>query len=207
MALAGAALLSLAGARSPGAGSGSPVTIVAAGWSAYIVGLFLVGLGLAWTATVGILHRSGLAAAALNLLQSGLVLLAICGKARPVADPAAMSAARLAALSAFAILSIGAVGRRLSVALAIVAGAGCLEALSRALRPGAAANATMDAVLVMCLAVTLALLARRLRHLEDDWAGRNRGDRRTDFSEFNNPQHQWNRPDDGPGLSCARSVS
>lgn len=206
VALALGALLSLAGLGADGGLPASRAAVAHVGWSAYILGLFLVGTGFGWTSTVGVLHRAGLGVAALNVFQAGYLLYVIYGRALPSLDPAVISALRLASLAAFGALAAGAIGRRLTAALTITAGAGCLKAVTRVVRPAAADSLVLDAALLLALAVTLVFLARRLRRLEDDWARRNRGDRRTDFSEFNNPQHQWNRSDDHSGLSCARSV-
>jgi hypothetical protein len=206
VALALGALLSLAGLNATGGITASRAAVVTVGWSAYIIGLFLVGTGFGWTSTVGVLHRAGFGLAALNIVQAVYLLYVIYGRTPPALDPAVLSVLRLASLAAFGVMAARAIGRRLSVALVIVSGAGCLKALARVAQPTATSNLFLDAALVLSLAVTLAFLARRLRRLEDDWAQHNRGDRRTDFSEFNNPQHHWNQPDDRSGLSCARSV-
>lgn len=206
VALALGALLSLAGLNAAGGVTASRAAVVTVGWSAYILGLFLVGTGFGWTSMVGVLHRAGLVVAALNVFQAVYLLYAIYGRKLPPLDPAVLSVLRLASLAAFGVMAASAVGRRLSVALVIVAGAGCLKAATRVARPAVAHSVVLDAALVLSLAVTLAFLARRLRRLEDDWARSNRGDRRTDFSEFNNPQHEWNQSDDRSELSCARSV-
>lgn len=206
VALALGSLLSLATATAGGSVTAARAALATVGWSAYILGLFLAGTGFGWTSTVGILHRSGLVVAALSVFQSGYLLYAIYGRTLPALDPALLSALRLASLTAFGVLARGAIGRRLSTVLALVAVAGCLKALVRIIRPAAVGSVFLDAALVFSLAVTLSFLARRLRRLEDDWAQHNRGDRRTDFSEFNNPQHQWNRSDDRSALSCARSA-
>lgn len=205
-ALALGALLSLAGITGGGNITSARAAVATVGWSAYILGLFLTGIGFGWTCTVGVLHRSGLVTAALHVFQSGYLLVAIYGRTLPAFDPALLSTLRLASLAAFGVLARGALGRRLSTALAAVAGAGCLKAVLRMAGSAATDSVALDAALVFSFAIALALLARRLRRLEDDWAQRNRGDRRTDFSEFNNPQHHWNRSEDHSTLSCTRSV-
>lgn len=207
VALGLGALLSLAGIGHADAASPLRASLVTIGWAAYVLGLILVGLGFAWTCLVGILHRSGVVTALFSLLQASYVLLALSRNTRPALDPAVISTVRLAALAAFALLAARAIGHRLALATAVTAGAGCLKAGARLLSRRHDGSLALDAALVLGLAVALTLLAARLRRLEDEWARRNRGDRRSDFSEFNNPQHRWNRPDDRTGLSCARSVS
>ena len=54
------------------------------------------------------------------------------------------------------------------------------------------------ACLLLFMAAAIGVTTRRLRGLEDEWAREHHPGRRTDFSEFNNPEHDWNRPDDRP---------
>ena len=200
------ALLSLAGIGHPGTATALRAALVTIGWAAYVLGLILVGLGFAWSSSVGILHRSGLAVALLSLAQGAHFLVTLWRDERPALDPAIISLARLALLAAFALLSPRALGRPLARWIAVAAGAGCVKAGLRLAIPGLASPLAVDALLVTGLAAALVAMARRLRRLEDDWARRNRGAPRSDFSQFNNPQHRWNRPDDTSRLSCTRLI-
>ena len=47
---------------------------------------------------------------------------------------------------------------------------------------------------VFILLAAIVLTARRLRPVEDHWARQHYPGGKSDFSEFNNPQHDWNKP-------------
>ena len=84
-------------------------------------------------------------------------------------------------------------GQRSALVLGVTAGLCLAKTTVRILIPGADGGAAADAVLLLALAAAIVLTARRLRPVEDDWARQHYPGDKTDFSEFNNPQHDWNK--------------
>jgi hypothetical protein len=185
--LAGGALLSLAGA----AGSDG---LVEAGWLAYLLGLGVTGLGFGWSAIAGILPRIALAAAVLHVAQSAYLLVILYGRLDPPVSPVAVTVGRLAAVLAFVAIGAPRLGRPVAWALGGTTGLALARTLARAMRPDLDGGPVLDATILLVLGTALAATGRRLRALEDAWAREHNPGRRSDFSEFNNPQHDWNRP-------------
>jgi hypothetical protein len=201
--LALGALLALVGLLVGGPDTGSRDGVVVAGWLAYILGLGLVGTGFGWSCIAGILPRAGLAVAVMHVLQSGYLLYMLYGRSQPPVSPVALTVGRLLAVIVFAILAAGALGPRTARILGVAAGLGLAKALLRVLVPAADGGAGVDAAVLLVMAAAFAMAARRLRRIEDEWARNHNMGGRSDFSEFNNPEHDWNKPDETPGKGGA----
>lgn len=184
--LAGGALLALVG------GLGGDA-LIEAGWLAYLAGLAVTGLGFGWSGVPGILPRFALAVAALHLAQAGYLLLVLYGGAQAAFAPTSLSAGRLAAVVVFAVVAAPRLGTRAASALGGAAGLGLARTLARTLWPSLDGGPVLDATILLALATALAATGRRLRGLENAWAREHHPGRRADFSQFNNPQHDWNR--------------
>jgi hypothetical protein len=190
--LAIGALFVLAG-LAPGAGTDPGTGLVVAGWMAYILGLALVGMGLGLTCAAGILPRLGLTAAALHLAQAAYLLFVFYGRNQPPVSPVVLTAGRLLALTVFAAVTARQLGQRSALVLGVTAGLCLAKTLIRVLIPAADGGAVADAILLLALAVAIVLAALRLRRVEDEWAREHFPGGKSDFSEFNNPQHEWNK--------------
>lgn len=201
--LALGALLALMGLLVAGPATGSRGIVVVAGWLSYILGLGLVGAGFGWSCIAGILPRSGLAVAVIHVLQAGYLLIMLYGRSQPPVSPVALTVGRLLAVIVFAILAVGALGSRTARILGVAAGLGLAKAMLRVLVPEADGGAGIDAVVLLVMAAAFAVAARRLRRIEDEWARSHHAGGRSDFSEFNNPEHDWNKPEETPGKGGA----
>jgi hypothetical protein len=164
------------------------------GWLAYILGLGLVGLGFGWNCAAGILPRAGLAAAALHLAQAAYLLVVLYGRTQAPISPVVLTGGRLLALIVFAFAATRLLGQRTAVILGVAAGLSLTKTLLRVLVPEADGGAAVDAILLLIQALAFAVTARRLRRIENDWAREHHPGGRSDFSEFNNPEHDWNKP-------------
>lgn len=198
-----AAALALAALAGPGAGNGLQV----AGWLAYVLGLGVVGLAFAWTCIPGILPRAGLATAVLHVAQGTYLLVILYGRTAATVPPVALTAGRLLGLLVLAVAAAAGLGRRVALVLGAAATIGLGKACLRSLAPRIDGGVAADAAVLLLQAAALLLTARRLRRLEDDWARDHHPGGRSDFSEFNNPQHAWNHPGEpsGPGGAGTRS--
>lgn len=190
--LAGGALLALLG-RLGGEG------LVEAGWLAYLAGLGVTGLGFGWSGIPGILPRFALAVAALHLAQAGYLLLVLYGGAQAPVAPTALSVGRLAAVVVFAAVAAPRLGTLAARGLGGAAGLALARTLARVIWPSLDGGPVLDATILLVLATAIAVTGRRLRGLENAWAREHHPGRRADFSQFNNPQHDWNRPRDRSG--------
>ena len=199
--LAVGALTSLAAAA---LGRPHPPGLVEAGWLSYILGLAFLGLGFGWTCVPGILPRSGIAAAVLHVGQAAYLLVLFYDRSVPPVAPVALSVGRLLALIVLAVVAAAPLGRRCSLTLGIAAAASLLKVMLRVMGPRLDGSTTLDALFLLLLAGALLMTARRLRHIEDEWAYRHHQGSRTDFSEFNNPEHDWNKSAGQPGAKQAR---
>lgn len=192
----GAGLLALGGLISlldPWLARALAVRTAELGWLSYILGLGLVGLGFGWTCVPGILPRVGIATAVLHVGQAAYLLVLLYGRnAAPVA-PVALTVGRLLSVLVLTIAAADMLGRRCALTLGLVAGASLAKALLRVLGPGLDGGAAIDALFLVLLAGGLWAAAHRLRAVEDDWARRHHPGNRTDFAEFNNPEHDWNK--------------
>lgn len=195
--IAGALLALAAGA--PAAGVPAPrAGLMVAGWLVYALGLAVTGLGFGWPVVAGILPRMALAVAAVHLAQAAHLLVLLSGRLEAPLSPTALTVGRLLALVLFAILATRRLGTRTAGTLGGVAGAALLKTLLRVMAPAVDGGPVVDAILLVALGVAIGALARRLRALEDVWAREHHHGHRTDFSEFNNPEHVWNKPGDAP---------
>ena len=104
-----------------------------------------------------------------------------------------LTAGRLLALTVFAAVTARQLGQRSALVLGVTAGLCLAKTLIRVLIPAADGGAVADAILLLALAVAIVLAALRLRRVEDEWAREHYPGGKSDFSEFNNPQHEWNK--------------
>lgn len=167
---------------------------VETGWLAYILGLGLVGLGFGWTCVPGILPRVGIAAAILHVFQAAYLLVLLYGRSAAPVAPVALTAGRLLSIVVLAVVAADVLGRRCALTLGLIAGVNLAKTVLRVLGPGLDGGPAIDALFLLLLAGALGVTARRLRAIEDDWARRHHPGNRTDFAEFNNPEHDWNKP-------------
>lgn len=194
--LAGALLL-MAGALLALLGAAGNDGLVEAGWLAYLLGLGVTGLGFGWSGVAGILPRVALAAAALHIAQAAYLLLILYGRAQPPVAPAALTVGRLVAVLAFVAVAAPRLGTRAAWVLGGAAGLALARTLVRVLWPAADGGPVLDATILLVMGTAIAVTGRRLRALEDAWARAHDPGRHSDFSEFNNPQHDWNKPSPG----------
>lgn len=190
--LAAGALLSLLGAATNDG-------LVEAGWLAYLLGLGVTGLGFGWSGFAGILPRVALAAAALHIAQAAYLLFILYGRSQPPVAPVALTVGRLVAVLAFVAVAAPRLGTRAAWVLGGAAGLALARTLVRVLWPAADGGPVLDATILLVMATAIAVTGRRLHALEDAWARAHDPRRHSDFSEFNNPQHDWNKPRSGSG--------
>lgn len=193
--LAAGALLALIGLWLGGVQPDSRAGAVVTGWLAYILGLGLVGLGFGWTCIPGILPRAGLAAAVLHLVQAAYLLFLLYGRSGPPISPVVLTAGRLLSLLALAVVAPRQLGERTVAIVCLAAGLSLAKTLLREFVPNTDRGAALDAILLLAQATAIVVTARRLRHLENDWARKHNPGGKSDFSAFNNPEHDWNKSD------------
>lgn len=196
--LAGAALLVGGAMASLAAGSGPAgrATLAMAGWVAYLLGLAVTGLGFGWSGVAGILPRAALPVAILHVVQSGFLLYILYSRQAPLMSPSTLTVGRYLALLIFAVLARQHLGSLPAAGLAAAATLGLARTLVRLFAPAADNGRLVDSIALLAVGAAIAVAAQRLRRLEDAWAREHRPARRTDFSEFNNPEHTWNKPDE-----------
>lgn len=196
--LAGAALLAcgaVAGLAAGAGPAGSP-TLAMAGWLAYLLGLAVTGLGFGWSGVAGILPRAALAVAFLHVVHSGFLLYVLYSRQQPPLSPSTLTVGRYLALLIFAVMARQPLGLLPSAGLAAAAALGLARTLVRVFAPAADGGKLIDGIVLLAVGAAIAITARRLRGLEDAWAREHRPARRSDFSEFNNPEHTWNKLDE-----------
>jgi hypothetical protein len=193
--LAAGALLALVGMWLGGTQPDPRAGAVEAGWLAYILGLGLVGLGFGWTCVPGILPRLGLTAAVLHVTQAVYLLFVLYGRNQPPVSPVVLTAGRLLSLVVLAAVAARPLGQRTAVILRLAAGLSLTKIVLREFAPETDRGATVDAILLLAQAAAILVTARRLRHIEDDWAREHHPGGKSDFSAFNNPEHDWNKSD------------
>lgn len=191
--LAAGALLALFGTWLGGTQPDPRANAVVAGWLAYILGLGLIGLGFGWTCVPGILPRLGLAAAGLHLTQAAYLLFVLYGRNQPPVSPVMLTAGRLLSLILLAAVAARPLGQRTALILCVAAGLSLTKILLRVFVPAVDGGATADAILLLAQATAVVVTARRLRHIENAWAREHHPGGRSDFSAFNNPEHDWNK--------------
>jgi hypothetical protein len=204
MLAGGAGLLGVAAtlALAAQAGSGTGSGLQMAGWLVYVLGLGVVGLAFAWTCIPGILPRAGLATAVLHVAQGTYLLVILYGHSTVFLPPVALTAGRQLALVVLAAAAAAKLGQAATLSLGAAAGLGLGKTCLRSLAPLYDGGVAVDVALLLLLAAALFVTARRLRRLEDEWAREHHPGGRSDFSEFNNPQHDWNRPGNSSGSAC-----
>ncbi len=197
MLMAGALLLGAAASLALGAAADGDKGggLEMAAWLVYVLGLGVVGLAFAWTCVPGILPRAGLAAAVLHVAHATYLLVILYGRSTAFLPPVALTGGRLLALAVLAVVAVRQLGRRSALVLGTAAVLGLGKVGLRSVAPRFDGGAVADAALLLLLAAALVVTARRLRRLEDDWARDHHPGGRSDFSEFNNPEHEWNRPE------------
>ncbi|MBK8165626.1 MAG: hypothetical protein IPK64_06590 [bacterium] len=197
--LLGGSTLLMAGALLSLLGAAGNDGLVEAGWLAYLLGLGVTGLGLGWSGVAGVLPRVALAAALLHIAQSAYLLLILYGRAQPPVAPVALTVGRLVAVLAFVAVAAPRLGKHVAWVLGGATGFALARTLVRVLWPTADGGPILDATLLLMMGAAIAATGRRLRALEEAWARTHHTARRSDFSEFNNPQHDWNKPRGGSG--------
>lgn len=193
--LAAGALLALIGLWLGGTLPNPRAGAVVTGWLAYILGLGLVGLGFGWTCVPGILPRMGLTTAVLHLTQAAYLLFLLYGRNQPPVSPVMLTAGRLLSLIVLTAVAARPLGQQATLILRGAAGLSLTKILLREFVPEADGGATLDAILLLSQATALVVTARRLRHIENNWAREHHPGGKSDFSAFNNPEHDWNKSD------------
>ena len=202
LATAGGALLNL-GAQVL-AGSGDPstsITIVA--WLLYILGLWGLAAGFFWVGSHSFFTRFGFVVGALHAAQGvHLLVLLFTFTALPI-PPISLTVGRLVAVIIFAVVEKEWLADRTRIMLGGAAGLLLIKAAGRALDYwpvlGNPAEPLLDAVLLLALTAAVLQLSNSVRLQENDWAETVYDAGHSDFADFNNPEHAWNKEKSKPG--------
>jgi len=110
-----------------------------------------------------------------------------------------MTVGRLVTLLFFAFVEKEWLSVRTRNLLAGATGLQLLKITARALGVlpdlGKPLDQVLDTVLLLVLAAAVLHLGNMIRHQENKWAKMIAGSGPRDVSDFNNPEHEWNKPD------------
>ncbi|MDX2472504.1 MAG: hypothetical protein QNL91_02250 [Candidatus Krumholzibacteria bacterium] len=202
LATAGGALINLGAQVLAGAGEPStPITIVA--WLLFILGLWSLAGGFIWVGSHPFLTRFGFVVGALHAAQGiQLLLLLFTFTAVPI-PPISFTVGRLLAIIIFVVVEKKWLGSRTRLLLGSAAGLLLTKAAGRALgywpELGTPFEPLLDAMLLLYLTAGMLHLATAVRHQENDWAETVYNTGHADFSDFNNPEHEWNKAESNSG--------
>lgn len=181
------------------AGPGTPstgLTIIA--WLLFILGLWLLAAGFIWLGASPFFSRFGFVAGAFHAIQGIQLLLVLFTFTPAILPPISLIIGRLVSLLFFVWIDREWMSVR---TIRLLAGAVGLELLKISLRGlsympdlGLPLEPLLDTVLLLLLAAALIQLGCSVRHAENDWAQMVYGLNHSDFSDFNNPEHDWNKP-------------
>ena len=171
------------------------VTVLA--WLLFILGLWLLAAGFFWVGAHPALPRFGFVVGTFHALQGVQLLVLLFSTSPPIVPPISLTVGRLLATVFFAIFARGiiptrprtylAVSASLLLVKAIARSLGFLPAMSDPLEP------LLDAVLLIFMASALFQVGTMVRHEETAWAKHVWENRGSDFADFNNPEHAWNK--------------
>lgn len=195
--LAGAGLVQLVVGLSQDGGTPAAMPDEAARL-AYFIGLWVVGAGFTWAGAHPCLGRFGLVVAVLYLAQCVLLLLDAYTHTPVATELAIVSFGLLVGLLVFAWLEAPSLGATATRWLAAAAGLALLHTgwtwLGQAKRLGTKGESLLETGLLVFLAWALFCVGRAARRAEAEWAADRRHRRTEKFAEFNNPEHDWNKP-------------
>lgn len=159
--------------------------------------LFLLGTGFLWTGINPVLGRFGIGLGIFIYLQAGYLLFSlVTGNPLPI-PPSALTAGRTFLLAAFAVVEGRALGRGTALLLGLTAGAQFGQVMLRGLanwpRLEQPAETVLGAMFMASSAVAMLAVGRAVRRQENAWALDHGPHSAARFSDFNNPQHEWNR--------------
>ncbi len=173
----------------------TPLTIVS--WLLFILGLWLLAGGFIWVASNPFLTRFGFLVGTLYALQGVQLLIVLFTFTPATVPPISLTVGRLVATALFVWFERESLSRRtvkllgaatgLELLKVFVRGMGYLPDLGQPLDP------LLDAVLLLFLSAALLHLGTSIRHEEDRWARMIYESGHSDFDDFNNPEHDWNK--------------
>jgi hypothetical protein len=209
VATAGGALTNLGAQVLAGAGEPStPITIVA--WLLFIAGLWSLAGGFIWVGYHPYLTRFGFVVGALHAAQ-GIQLVVLLFTFTAVAvPPISFTVGRLLTIIIFVLVEKEWLGSRTRLLLGSAAGLLLAKAAGRALgywpELGTLFEPLLDAMLLLYLTAAMLHLATAVRHEENDWAETVYNTGHSDFGDFNNPEHEWNKSESKSGNQAKKKI-
>lgn len=177
------------------AGPSLLLTIIA--WLLYILALWLLAGGFFWVGSHPFLSRFGFLVSFFHAGHGVFLLILLFRLTEAPFAPVSLTVGRLIATLLFVIVEREWLPPRVQRLLAVSAGLLLLKAAGRSLGYlpdlGNPATPLLDAVLMLFLAAALLQLATVIRAEEDHWAEKIYNSGHADFSDFNNPEHAWNK--------------
>ncbi len=180
-------------------GPSETATFVA--WVLFIIGLWLLAAGFFWVGSHPFLTRFGFVVGAFHAAQGIYLLILLFTFTAATIPPVSLTIGRLLATLLFPFIEKEWLDKRTrnllvgaaSLQLLKVSGRvlGFLPELSPPFEP------LLDAVLLLGLAAALLHLRTTIRYEENSWAKTIYETSHSDFADFNNPEHAWNKPEPG----------
>lgn len=177
-----------------------PGMLISSAWLCWVMALLLLAAGFIWTGVHPFLGRIGLIVGGFHLLN-GLFLFAVLFLGmKPFLPNVSLSIGRTLFLLIFVLMEKQYL-RKFSVVTMMVVS--FLHFLKISLRImdilpsfGKYADSALDSTLLALLAVTIIIVGRDINFVEEKWARELAANRSSGFTDFNNPEHDWNRDKD-----------
>ncbi len=196
LATATGALLNLGAQVLAGSGDPSgPATIMA--WLLFIAGLWGLAAGFIWIGSHPFLTRFGFVVGALHIAQGIHLLVLLFTFTSVPFPPISLTVGRLISIVIFAVVEKDWLASKTRLMLAGSASLLLLKSAGRALGYwpdlGTPVEPLLDAVMLLLLTAAMLQLAISIRHQENFWAETIYNTGHSDFADFNNPEHTWNK--------------
>lgn len=181
-------------------GQASPGFLVTTAWLSWIAALMLLAAGFIWVGVQPFFSRFGLLVGIFHLLNGIFLLVVLFARVQSPLPGVSLAIGRTLLLLFFGLIEKKRLRPFTSVALLTVSG---LQLVKIALRlldwmpPMSSLLAgSLDSLFLTLIALVLFLVGGDVRRAEDKWARELASTRASGFGEFNNPEHDWNQPED-----------
>jgi len=176
---------------------GPSLNLTTLSWLLFILGLWLAAGGFTWVGADPFFTRFGFVVGIFHAAQ-GIQLLVVLFTFTPTTvPPISLTVGRLVSLLLFVWLEKEWLNTRTR---SLLAGAVSLQLLKVSLRGleylpalGTPLDPLLDTVLLLAIAAALLQVSSVVRHEENDWAKSVYETGHSDFDDFNNPEHDWNK--------------
>ncbi len=184
----------------PSVWADAPGMLVTAAWLTWIMALWFLAAGFVWIGVHPFMGRFGLSVGGFHFLNGLFLLGVLFGGVKPFLPNASLSIGRTLLLLFFVLMEKRHL-RKLTINFILLAA--FLQFLKISLRImeilpslGKIADSGLDSGLLAIIAAAIFIMGKDIRSVENSWARELAATRASGFSDFNNPEHDWNREND-----------